>query len=111
MNVSANHEVFSMVFPSLPAFGMNLEKLRGIVARMAVLNDSAPSRAVLNSLLALAALYRFGNQTQAAKFIALALSSLRASLENGIGIQERSQHILAGMLICSFEVGFRILIP
>lgn len=71
--------------------------------------DSAPSRAVLNSLLALAALYMWGNPQKASKFIAAALSSLRASAHKGIGLQQGMQHIIAGMLLCSFEVSCYIL--
>lgn len=99
------------MLPSLPAFGIDLERLRGVVARIAIVDDSAPSRAVLNSVLALAALYKFGNQRQASRFIAAALSSLRASVQKGIRLQQGLQHIVAGMLICSFEVSVCILIP
>jgi len=74
-----------------------------------MLDDSAPSRAVLNSLLALAALYMLGNPRKASKFVATALSSLRASAEKGIGLQQGMQHIIAGMLLCSFEVSSYIL--
>lgn len=92
------------MLPSLPAFGINVESLGGIIARLAILDDSAPSRAVLNSLLALASLYRFGNARHATRFIAAALSSLRVSAQKGIVLQQGLQHIIAGLLICTFEV-------
>jgi hypothetical protein len=72
-------------------------------------DDSASSRAVLNSLLALAALYMLGDLRKASWFIAAALSSLRASTQKGIGLQQGMQHIIAGMLLCSFEVSSYIL--
>ncbi|PVH70120.1 hypothetical protein DL98DRAFT_146081 [Cadophora sp. DSE1049] len=95
---------FSNVLPSLPAFGIDLENLRSVVARLALLDDSTSSQAVLNSLLALAAFYKSRNTRQATKFIAVALSSLRASAQRGIGLHQGLQHIVSGILICSFEL-------
>ncbi|RDW73591.1 hypothetical protein BP5796_07033 [Coleophoma crateriformis] len=95
---------FSVVLPSLPAFGIDFENLRGVIIRLAMSDDSAPSQAVRNSLLALAALYMLGSMQKASRFIAAALNSLRASAQKGIGLQQGMQHIIAGMLLCSFEV-------
>lgn len=88
----------------MPGFGLKLEKLRTAVTRLAFLDDGAPSRAVLYSLLAVAALYKSGDRQQATRFIIQALTSLRTSAREGIGLQQGLHHILAGILICSFEV-------
>jgi hypothetical protein len=92
------------VLPSLPAFGIDPEKLRGVVTRLAVFDDSAPSRAVLNGLLALAVLYKSGPSRQMSTYVAAALTSLRTSAYIGIDPHQGLQHIVAGMLICSLEV-------
>lgn len=49
-------------------------------------------------------IYKYGNPGQASRYIAAALSSLRVSAQNGMRFQEGLQHIIAGILICSFEV-------
>lgn len=72
------------------------------------LSSNAPSNvAVLQSLLALASLNRYGYQMQAAKLKVAALQSLRTSnlsTGKGISVVEAVKHVAAGMLLCSFEV-------
>lgn len=55
-------------------------------------------------MLALASLYKCQNPRQAARFVADSLSSLRASALEGIEPPQGLQHIVAGILICSYEV-------
>lgn len=90
--------------PSLPAFGIDIEELRGVITRLAILDDSPPSQAVLNGLLALATLYKSGNSAMAAKHVASALCFLRTSAQDNIEVSHGLQHIVAGILICSYEV-------
>lgn len=99
------------MLPTLPAFAIDLESLRGVIARLAISDDSAPSRAVLNSLLALAALHSSQTPRRATEYIAIALRSLRVSAQEGIKRHHSLQHIAAGILICAFEVRFNILLP
>ncbi|CRG83806.1 hypothetical protein PISL3812_01162 [Talaromyces islandicus] len=75
-----------------------------MISKMAILDDSASSCGVLNSLLAWAVLAKYENPKQATKFVAAALSSLRVSMKNGIRRQEALQHVLAGILICALEM-------
>lgn len=86
-------------------FAIDLQSLCSVISRMAILDDSASSGAVLNSLLAWAAFIKYENAKQATEYVGAALSSLRISLKNGIRRQEALQHVLAGILICSLEVG------
>jgi hypothetical protein len=85
-------------------FAIDQQSLCGIISRMAILDDSYSSCAVLYSLLAWPVLVKYENPKQATKFVAAALGSLRVSMKNRIGRQEALQHILAGILICSLEV-------
>jgi hypothetical protein len=57
----------------------------------------------------MAALYMLGNRRKASRFVAAALSSLRYSAQKAIGLQHGMQHIIAGILLCSFEVSSYIL--
>jgi hypothetical protein len=52
----------------------------------------------------MAALYMLGNRRKASRFVAAALSSLRSSAQKALGIQQGMQHIIATILLCSFEV-------
>jgi len=85
-------------------FAIDQESLCSTVVRLALLDDSASSNAVLNSLLAWAALSKNGHSKQVNRHVTAALSLLRASVKNGFGRQEALQHILAGVLVCLLEV-------
>jgi hypothetical protein len=75
-----------------------------LVLQIALSDRTPPAKAVLRSILALSSLYRNGNQTHAAQLKLSALQSLMASTETGIGSTESVQHVVAAMLLCSFEV-------
>ncbi|KAJ5108235.1 hypothetical protein N7456_004910 [Penicillium angulare] len=89
---------------SLSTFGHDPKNLGGMLMRMAIVNETPSSAAVLRSLLALASLHRYGLQTQAAKLKIAALKALGTAANCEIGIMETLQHIAAGMLLCTFEI-------
>lgn len=74
--------------------------------RAAHTNKSSSAAAVLQSLLALSSLHRYGVQSQAMKLKIASLKALAAAAnsQSRLGITEVVQHIAAGMLLCSFEV-------
>ena len=61
---------------------------------------------MLQSLLALSSLHRYGVQSQAIGLKNSSLKALAASSnpEGSLGVTEVTQHIAAVMLLCSFEV-------
>ncbi|KAJ5379882.1 uncharacterized protein N7496_002310 [Penicillium cataractarum] len=75
-----------------------------MLIRMAVVNNTPSSAAVLRSLLAVASLHRSGLQTQAAELKIAALKALGAASNREIETMETLQHVAAGMLLCSFEI-------
>lgn len=74
--------------------------------RAARTHKSSSATAVLQSILALSSLHRYGVQSQAVKLKLASLKALTAAASSGIklGVTEVIQHIAAGMLLCSFEV-------
>ncbi|CEJ56417.1 hypothetical protein PMG11_02625 [Penicillium brasilianum] len=89
---------------SLATFGHDPINVGNMLLRMAVMNNTPSSAAVLRSLLALASLHRSGLQTQAAELKIAALKALGAASNREIGTMETLQHVAAGMLLCSFEI-------
>lgn len=89
---------------SLATFGHDPINVGNMLVRMAVVNHTPSSAAVLLALLALASLHRSGLQTQAAELKIAALKALSAASNRVIGTMETLQHVAAGMLLCSFEV-------
>ncbi|KAL9115145.1 MAG: hypothetical protein Q9227_000939 [Pyrenula ochraceoflavens] len=73
--------------------------------QMALSDDGPASIAVLNSMLALASLHREGNLAHAARLKLSALQALMISSKRGISSMAGIQHIAAGILLCTFEVG------
>ncbi|CAN5195815.1 hypothetical protein BH09PAT1_BH09PAT1_8720 [soil metagenome] len=59
-------------------------------------------------MLALASLYKFQNPRQAAGFVAESLRSLRVSAQEEVELQQGLQHIVSGILICSYEVSLHL---
>jgi len=90
---------------SLTTFGQDPKELGKVLVRVAVVGNSPSACAVLQSLLALASLHRYGVQEQA---LQLKIASLRAlaaaSASEDLGPMEVIQHVATGMLLCSFEV-------
>lgn len=79
---------------------------------MALSDDSSPSRAVLFALLAVSSRARDGLQSRAVEFKTHAIGELAKSAGTGaLSTTEAVQHVAAGMLLCTFEVGLSIMAP
>lgn len=74
--------------------------------RAARSNNSSSATAVLQSLLALSSLHRYGVQSQAMRLKISSLKALAAASvsKNSLDLEQVTQHVAAGMLLCSFEV-------
>lgn len=71
-------------------------------------SSNLASTAVLQSLLAVASLHRFGHRPQALRHKLSAIQLLNSSFKRGLGTKETIQHGAAGMLLASFEVSRRL---
>jgi hypothetical protein len=80
------------------------KNLVGIVARIANSDDSISSKAVLLSTLAVSSLFRYGLNNETIKLQGAAIHTLKVSSECQVHGQEPVKHLIAGMLLCSFEV-------
>ncbi|KAI2618208.1 fungal-specific transcription factor domain-containing protein [Hypoxylon sp. NC1633] len=89
---------------SLTTFGHDPTNLGNILIRIALGGNTPSAAAVLQSLLALSSLHRYGVQTQAVELKISALRALAAASESDISAKEAIQHVAAGMLLCSFEI-------
>ncbi|CAI7584537.1 unnamed protein product [Penicillium glandicola] len=89
---------------SLSTFGHDPTDVGNMLIRMAFVNNTPSSAAVLRSLLALSSLHRSGVQTQAVELKIAALNALGAASNREIDTIEIIQHVAAGMLLCSFEI-------
>ena len=87
-------------------FGKETVEMRESLVRMALAENTHSSRAVLHSLLAFSQLHRDGCQLQTYKYVKSALSNLSSSAAAGMSKHEASQHISAGMILCSGHVWF-----
>lgn len=75
-----------------------------IITRLAFLDDSASSQAVLYAALAVSSLLRHGPDVETIGLQGAALRALEKSAKAGINGSKVVQHMAAGMLLCSFEV-------
>ncbi|KAM3069054.1 hypothetical protein ACMFMG_004234 [Clarireedia jacksonii] len=90
---------------SLANFGQDAKALGKILVRIALGEETASGLAALQALLAFASLHRYGLQSQAFELKIAALGSLaKGSSTPRLGVKETLQHIVTGMLLCSFEV-------
>jgi hypothetical protein len=85
-------------------FGRHARDIRNILLRMALSDGSPTTNAVMQSMLAVSSLHRFGPRSQAINLKQSALRTLAESLVTGIDTKEALQHMAAGMLLCTFEV-------
>lgn len=91
---------------SLATFGDKPTDLGQIILRVTLARNTNSATSVFKALLAFSSLHRYGAHAQAFE---LKMSSLRAlatasNPETDLGAIEVVQHIVAGMLLCSFEV-------
>ena len=89
---------------SLTTVGLDVLKFRSALLRLAFASGAPASAAVLQSLLAVASLHRYGHQPRAAQYKLSAIQLLNESSKRGLGTKETIQHGAAGMLLASFEV-------
>lgn len=89
---------------SLMAFGHDALKIREILVRMALSDNSPSATAILQSTLALASYHRDKDHSRADRLKIAALRALAASTQGVIGVEESIRHIAAGMLLCTLEV-------
>ncbi|RDW71013.1 hypothetical protein BP6252_07576 [Coleophoma cylindrospora] len=88
---------------SLATYGYRAADVREILMRIALTDDTASTRAVMLSILAVASIHRFGPQAQAIQYKTSSIQALSASLRSDMGMAESVQHVAAGMLLCTFE--------
>ena len=73
--------------------------------RVALSGGNTPTAtAVLNALLALSSLHRYGVTDKAIELKIASLKALASASTDGLTIVEVMQHVVSGMLLCSFEV-------
>jgi hypothetical protein len=68
------------------------------------MSTTGASKAVELSILALASLFRNGDNSQTARYKFGALNALMFCLEEGVNRMSSIMHIAAGILLCVFEV-------
>lgn len=89
---------------SLAIFGHNASKLGKLLIRLALDNETAPSMAVQQSILAFSSIHLHDVHARAVELKISALESLAAVSASSIGTKEAKQHVAAGMLLLSSEV-------
>ncbi|KAF2819389.1 hypothetical protein CC86DRAFT_431983 [Ophiobolus disseminans] len=100
-----DRDLFEYSSASLATFGHDATTLGNILVRIALEEKTTSTAAVLQALLALSSLHRYGLQPQAVELKIAALRSLaEESAAPSLGAKETIQHTAAGMLLCSFEV-------
>lgn len=92
-------------------FESNRTKVRRLLMQMALSDDSPSSKAVMHSMLALASLYRDGNQSHAAELKSSAIYALMLSSGKDISAGSALQHVAAAMLLCAYEARSVITCP
>ncbi|KAH8904639.1 hypothetical protein BR93DRAFT_980391 [Coniochaeta sp. PMI_546] len=89
---------------ALTTFGHDPTQLGRILAQIASSSKTALSTAVLQSLLAFSALHRHDVHSQAVELKIAAIKTLRSASGAHMSTTEATQHVAAGMLLCSFEI-------
>lgn len=78
--------------------------LTGLFLRLALTGPAPASKAVLHAILAISSM-QLSKESQASRYKASAISSLRASMKTAIDERVALQAIAASMLLCAYEVG------
>ncbi|EEU43814.1 uncharacterized protein NECHADRAFT_73999 [Fusarium vanettenii 77-13-4] len=94
----------SLASYSLMAFGHDASKIREVLVRMALSDNSPCATAILKSALALASYHRDRDHSHADRLKIAALRALAASTQGVIGADESIRHVAAGMLLCTLEI-------
>ena len=71
---------------------------------MALTDAGESSKAVLQAILAVASVHRYGLQAESVRLQGKAIRALESSAQKGMSDSEIVQHMAASMLLCSYEV-------
>ncbi|KAF5624539.1 hypothetical protein F52700_9708 [Fusarium sp. NRRL 52700] len=98
------HYFHDLAHHSLVTFSTATASIRDALMRMAMVNNSASSSALLHAMLAYSSLHHHGLSEAALEFKVQALHLLSNSAEDGeLSLANASQHVAASMLLGSFE--------
>ncbi|KFY80601.1 hypothetical protein V499_00572 [Pseudogymnoascus sp. VKM F-103] len=89
---------------TLAIFEPDKNEFLGLLVRLALLDSSPSSSAVLQSALALSSLHRHGLQADVFQFKARSLRTLITSYDHCLESQTVVQHIAACMILCHLEM-------
>lgn len=96
--------VETVVSNILPMLDSDRTRVRRLVVQIALSNRSQSSRAVLNSILALASYHRGDNIAFAAQMKHSALRALLDAIDPNMDGCAAIEHIAAGIILCVVEV-------
>lgn len=85
------------------AFGHDALKIRDVLVRMALSDDTPSATAILKSALALSSYHRYKDHSRTDQLKIAALRALAASTKGIIGAEDSIRHVAAGMLLCTLE--------
>ncbi|KAH7138209.1 fungal-specific transcription factor domain-containing protein [Dendryphion nanum] len=94
----------SVASNSLAAFGQSTATIKRALIRMALVENTPSSRAVLQSMLAFSQLHRDGCQVQTYKYVKSALRNLTSTANANMTKHQAAQHMCAGMILCSAHI-------
>ncbi|KAG9254393.1 fungal-specific transcription factor domain-containing protein [Emericellopsis atlantica] len=107
IRLDASHQTllqyFQLIASSAISCDVMSQTLLGILTRLALHDDSAATRGVLYATLAISSLFRHGPTEETIKLQGAALRALEKSASMGIKGSQVTQHVAAGMLLCSLE--------
>lgn len=93
-----------MASESLTVLGFETSNVLSLVLRMALSVQTPATAAVLQSIFALSALHRDGPNEKSAHLKVRALGALASSATGDINSIAAAQHVVCGLLLCTFEV-------
>jgi len=94
-----------VVCETLPMLDSDRDEIRRLLLQMAFRDDSSSSKAIMDSILALASLHRNGDQSHATTLKGSAIRALIASSGRYVCCASAMQHIASAILLSIYEVG------
>lgn len=96
---------------TLATFGHDEPDLKQLLIRMSFSDNTTSSKGVLQAILALSSLCRYGIQSHAAQLKIRALEALGSSMgSSDMSEKEAMKHVAAGMVLCSYEASILVII-
>ncbi|KAL5342848.1 fungal-specific transcription factor domain-containing protein [Aspergillus crustosus] len=89
---------------SLATLSQDPTELGTMLMRLAYTSNTPSALAVRHAILCLASVHRYGLQSQAMSHKIASIRSLKLASTNEIGGTEATQHVAAGMLLCTIEI-------